>query len=446
MAEISGGLLDTVLTADGIDARYKAAHRKAKRDLIDPLQQIREQRDEKLRLIDAIARTAEANEPQVDRFLRTKRQRQLDGIEQTRQDDKSTERRRAREAADALVAPKLFSPALPKQFAPFVVVEIGSSGARAEVIQPHTDGSFTSVVKYSQAEDHRKRTGKPLPQLADKGLNLQRMRLSMDWIRRTVLKAEIKHGTRQVFAFGTSPFRLENGAEGKSRFDQSFPVFKLRILSPIEEAEYSFSGAITSYKQHLEGAKTANVRVAVVDVGGRSVEIAIGTTDGDLAARESYPVGHYTFDRDPRLAATEFDAARHFIENSGADLVLITAGSGKTVRVAAAQLNGTEPSPFGLVTQEDLETVGQFIERSSSAEIDSVLVSGKADDKNPNSLRNGTKALQLLLAGSSTHIHVVEGGTRTGVAVEHVAALTKKTVDRHTTHTHADRRPNVVRH
>ena len=59
----------------------------------------------------------------------------------------------------------------------------------------------------------------------------------------------------------------------------------LRVLSGQEEARLSFVGATRTLAQPATGT------IAVVDVGGGSTEIAVGTPDGAVEWSESFRVG-----------------------------------------------------------------------------------------------------------------------------------------------------------
>jgi len=59
----------------------------------------------------------------------------------------------------------------------------------------------------------------------------------------------------------------------------------VRVLSGREEAEYSFKGAVMAAAQNASGP------VAVVDIGGGSTEILVGTKAGGLLTGGSVPVG-----------------------------------------------------------------------------------------------------------------------------------------------------------
>lgn len=91
------------------------------------------------------------------------------------------------------------------------------------------------------------------------------------------------YGAQVIYAFATSAVReASNGSEFLEAIKSYGPI-KTRILSGQEEADYGFKGAAADY---LDSGK----HYAIIDVGGGSTELALGSKDGVYWTR-SYPVG-----------------------------------------------------------------------------------------------------------------------------------------------------------
>jgi len=126
-----------------------------------------------------------------------------------------------------------------------------------------------------------------------------------------------------------------------------------RVLDGHEEARLAFLGATRTLPEPARGA------VAVVDVGGGSTEIAIGTARGGVAWSRSLPVGsgslsdhHRVADpvTDAELAAmrAEAEAAVAALSPPPADLALAVGGSAASLRRLVGPMLGPEATANAL--------------------------------------------------------------------------------------------------
>ncbi|WP_251424280.1 phosphatase [Veillonella agrestimuris] len=91
------------------------------------------------------------------------------------------------------------------------------------------------------------------------------------------------YGVERSIAIATSAVReASNGGEFLERAKQYCPT-EYRILSGDEEAFYGFKGA-------LQDRLSSGMHYGIIDIGGGSTELAVGSKDGVYWSR-SYPVG-----------------------------------------------------------------------------------------------------------------------------------------------------------
>ena len=164
---------------------------------------------------------------------------------------------------------------------------------------------------------------------------------------------------RRLLSAGTAALRGSRLARDLGRVCARIGAGRLRILSPGEEAALAFLGATACEPGELPDP------VAVVDVGGGSTEVAVGTPGEPPAWWASRPVGSRRLtDRalrsDPpsrdQLAAARNAAARRFVgvEPPAAELALAVGGGTTSLRrISGGRL--------------DRRTIGELQERLCSA-------------------------------------------------------------------------------
>jgi exopolyphosphatase/guanosine-5'-triphosphate,3'-diphosphate pyrophosphatase len=119
-------------------------------------------------------------------------------------------------------------------------------------------------------------------------------------------RAARRHGAARIETIVTAPGRqAENGADLAELLADATGT-AVRILSPDEEGKLAFDGAVQAARIDAE-------TVAVVDVGGGSTEIVVGTLDGGPAWVRSFDIGAVrltgrAFESDPPTAEAVEDA------------------------------------------------------------------------------------------------------------------------------------------
>jgi len=122
------------------------------------------------------------------------------------------------------------------------------------------------------------------------------------------------HGARELRAIATSAAReAQNGAELAEAVQAACGV-PLEIVDGDEEARLAFTGALSALDDPLDG------EVGVVDVGGGSTEIVVGTAAGGITWARSFRLGSgrladQFFDHDPPRPA-EVARARRLIDET----------------------------------------------------------------------------------------------------------------------------------
>jgi len=94
-----------------------------------------------------------------------------------------------------------------------------------------------------------------------------------------------KAGAENVRVVGTAAVREARNGKKLAEAIRESTGLSMRVLSPQEEAKLAFLGATKTLGAPVEG------EVAVVDVGGNSTEIAVGTVAGGVEWSESFRIG-----------------------------------------------------------------------------------------------------------------------------------------------------------
>lgn len=191
--------------------------------------------------------------------------------------------------------------------------------------------------------------------------------------------------------------------------------FPVRVLSGSEEARLSFLGATKTLGAPVDGA------VAVVDVGGGSTEIALGTVAGGVAWSETFTVGSGfltdSYLRSDPPAARELHAVREHVtgvfeglEPPGATAVehgVAVGGSATSLRrVIGAELS-----------HDTLERAIQILCRGPTAEVAQRF---ELDPQRVRLLPAGMLVLEAVSECLGLPLTVGNGGLREGVILEKV--------------------------
>lgn len=173
---------------------------------------------------------------------------------------------------------------------------------------------------------------------------------------------------RECRAVGATPVAAATAAVRRARDGGAFlrRVFEetgisAPLVSGEEEASLAFLGAVRSLPAAAGGGEAADGLCAVVDVGGGSTEVAVGSPGGDVLARASVPLGAVQATEafrlgapaDPGQVAKVRSEARRQIEQAEAlssvldeyPLSRVIAVGGTATSLAAVKLGLTRYEP-----------------------------------------------------------------------------------------------------
>nr|MBA3422360.1 hypothetical protein [Thermoleophilaceae bacterium] len=190
---------------------------------------------------------------------------------------------------------------------------------------------------------------------------------------------------------------------------------EVEILSDQEEARLAFVGATKTLGAPVLGT------VAVLDIGGGSVEIAVGTVADGVSWWRSIPVGSGTLldlhlKSDPPRDA-ELEAARAEVAEAFADLETPPTGG-------AVAVGGSARSLRRLVGQElDRGTLARALEILASARAPEIAERFDLDPERARLLPGGALLLDSLLDRVGQPIAVGQGGLREGLLLELAGGL-----------------------
>lgn len=130
-------------------------------------------------------------------------------------------------------------------------------------------------------------------------------------VARTQARHAVEYGADRVEIVATAAIREAPNREDLCTKVESKTGFPVRILSGTEEARLSFVGATKTLGAPVDGG------VAVVDVGGGSTEIALGTVGDGVSWSETFRVGSGfltdSYLRSDPPAARELHAVREHV-------------------------------------------------------------------------------------------------------------------------------------
>jgi exopolyphosphatase/guanosine-5'-triphosphate,3'-diphosphate pyrophosphatase len=149
---------------------------------------------------------------------------------------------------------------------PFAVVDIGTNSIRLGVVQPELDHTYSmlsqqkEVVRLGEGEFA---TNRLTPQAIDRGV----------LVLRKFAEVARGYGVSDITVLGTSALReAENQAEFLQRAEAEAGV-EVHVISGAEEARLIYLGV-------LSGIDLVNQRALVMDIGGGSMELAVGDSYG----------------------------------------------------------------------------------------------------------------------------------------------------------------------
>jgi exopolyphosphatase / guanosine-5'-triphosphate,3'-diphosphate pyrophosphatase len=223
-----------------------------------------------------------------------------------------------------------------------------------------------------------------------------------------------EYGARRVDVVATAAVRdARNGAELAAAVEagSGLPV---RILSGDEEARLSFLGATKALGAPVDG------RVAVVDVGGGSTEIAIGAVTGGVEWSETFRVGSGfltdNYVRSDPPAPVELQSVREHVtgtfeglETPAVERAVAVGGSATSLRrVVGAELSH--------------DALERGIRILCTTPIDEVARRFELDPRRVRLLPAGILVLETVGDRLGHALTIGGGGLREGVIIEMVAA------------------------
>lgn len=230
---------------------------------------------------------------------------------------------------------------------------------------------------------------------------------------RSQVKVARQAGADQVCVIGTAAVRdARNPAKLVDAVKEGTGL-GMRILDPREEAELAFVGATKTLGAPVAGA------VAVVDVGGGSTEIAVGTVAGGATWAESFRVGSgfladAYFASDPPSAA-ELHAVREHV-----------AGVFEGLRVPhaakAVAVGGSATSLRRVVGAElEYETLERSIRIMASTPVAEVAARFELAPERARLLPAGVLIFEELSSVLGQALTIGKGGLREGVILDLLA-------------------------
>jgi len=223
-------------------------------------------------------------------------------------------------------------------------------------------------------------------------------------------RAAREAGATVIEAVATAAIRDASNRDELVRAVGARTGVALRVLSGREEARLSFLGATRTLTE------PAADTIAVVDVGGGSTELAIGSPSGVVEWWESLAIGSALVAnrhlRSDPPAATEIQAARAQVAATFARLVAPPA----TVAVA---VGGTATSLHTLLGAElDHDTLEQGVAILSATPITELAARLGLEPERVRLLPAGILVLQAVSNLLALPVRIARGGLREGVILE----------------------------
>ncbi|HWH13008.1 MAG TPA: hypothetical protein VG165_17940 [Solirubrobacteraceae bacterium] len=163
-------------------------------------------------------------------------------------------------------------------------IDIGSNTTRLLVAEPDRsdDGLETGGLRAIAAERAFTRIGAAIR--PDGSLSAAKIDEVADVVAAQMVLAR-RHGARAIRAVATAAIRSATNAGELAAALASVAGIEMEVLSGEQEARFAFAGALASLPHPPSGS------VAVVDVGGGSTELVVGTQAGGAGWFRSLAVG-----------------------------------------------------------------------------------------------------------------------------------------------------------
>lgn len=282
---------------------------------------------------------------------------------------------------------------------PTAVIDIGTNTARLLVAEPSADG--LRVLLEQRVFTRVRRAQSP-----DGTITAAKLAELVDVVAAQGRAAE-RAGATRVIAVATAAIR-----NAPNRGDLIGAVarasgLELLVLDPDEEARLAFAGAVRMCETPPTG------RIAVIDLGGGSTELAVGTTADGVRWWRSMPIGSGTLcdthlRTDPpapdELRALREHAAGAFADVSPphVDQALAVGGSATSLRrLCGAAL--------------DAVSLGRALEKVTSAPCAQVAAAHDLDPERVRLMPGALAVLEQATIALQAPLSVSRGGLREGI-------------------------------
>jgi exopolyphosphatase/guanosine-5'-triphosphate,3'-diphosphate pyrophosphatase len=282
-------------------------------------------------------------------------------------------------------------------------VDIGSNTTRLLVAECRADGSIRELMTQRVYTRLGKALGKDRALPPEKVLEVA-----------AVVEQQVRHarelGAGQVRVVATAAIRQAANREQLVREIERAAGVAAEVLSDEDEARLAFAGATRMLAAAPGGA------IAVVDVGGGSTEIAIGTLAGGVKWSRSFRIGSGfladSYLRSDPPAASELDAVRHHaagvfegLKAPAVERAVACGGSAASLRrMAGAEL-----------THDALERAVRLLASAPRADIAERF---ELDPERVHLLPAGVLILDAVSTELGASLKIGGGGLREGVVLE----------------------------
>lgn len=289
---------------------------------------------------------------------------------------------------------------------PYACVDIGSNTTRLLVADPE-DGRLRELMTqrvYNRLGESLSKE-RALPQ--DKVDEVAQ-------VVATQARHAREYGVDRVVVVATAAIREAPDRASLCEAIKSRAGFSVRVLTGEEEARLSFVGATKTLGTPTEGP------VAVVDVGGGSTEVAVGTVAGGMSWSESFRIGSGfltdSYVRSDPPSARELHAVREHVGGVFEGL--------RTPRVEGAVAVGGSATSLRRLVGAELahDTLERAIGILCTTTIDEVARRFELDPRRVRLLPAGMLVLEALSDHLDMPLTIGNGGLREGVILDMVAA------------------------
>lgn len=220
-------------------------------------------------------------------------------------------------------------------------------------------------------------------------------------------------GAEEIVLVGTAVIRDAANRDELVAAAEEAAGIAMRVLSSREEAELAFAGATKTLGAAVEGT------LAVVDVGGGSTEIAVGTFDGGVSWAESFRIGSGfltdAYVRSDPPGGEELHALREHIAGAfeglsvpAADRAIAVGGSATSLRrVVGAEL--------------EYETIERSIRILAGSPVEEVARRFELDPERARLLPAGVLLFEELTKLLGQPLTIGKGGLREGIILSPLA-------------------------